>query len=348
MIFFSRHARPSRASTISSYPKSWIPGLRPGMTALLLMLLFAAPASAADVSRMAPFLDVQGIVEGDVTLAGARITVEAEIAGDMVLAGGSVGIGAATKVQRNAFVFADAIAMGGEYAQRVWAVGDEVVLDVRTSGDVSVAASRVVVGPNARIGGKLNVWSAEPAQIDPRAVVAGGVIQNFGGAGNAIEALMGYIGTVLRWVYNATMIVAALAVAIFAPGFLFGCAGELAGRPVVCGLWGFGLAVGVPLLALFAAITLVGLPFAGTLLLMMALALAIGYIVAAGFVGLLALRLAGRAVQPAALWRIGAILFGLVVLAGVRHIPEAGSPLIAAAFVFGLGALARETHRRLK
>lgn len=317
-------------------------------TVFAAFLLFAAPASAADISRMAPFLDVQGIVEGDVTLAGGRINVEAEISGDLVLTGATVGIGAATKVARNAFIFAEAIAMGGEYAQRVWAVGNEVVLDLRSAGDVSVAASHVVVGPNARIAGKLKVWSADPAEIDPRAVITGGVEQNSGGAGNAVEALMGYIGTILRWIYNATMIVAALAIAGFAPGFLAGGAGELAARPVACGLWGIGLGVGVPLLALFAAITLIGLPFAGTLLLLFALALAVGYIVAAGFVGQLGLRLVGRAVQPAVLWRLGAVLFGLVALAALRHIPAVGGPVLWAAFLFGLGALARETHRRLR
>jgi hypothetical protein len=104
----------------------------------------------------------------------------------------------------------------------------------------------------------------------------------------------------------------------------------------------------VPVAALFGAITLVGIPFAGTLLLFFALALAMGYIVAAGFLGQLALRVVGRAVTPGAGWRIAAILFGLVALAGLRHIPAVGGPLLWAAYVFGLGALALEIHRRLR
>ncbi|MBL8806481.1 MAG: hypothetical protein JNN22_06515 [Rhodospirillales bacterium] len=317
------------------------------MTVLLVALL-AFPARADDISRMAPFLDVQGIVEGDVTLAGGRISVEAEISGDMVLAGGSIGVGAATRVARNAFVFADEAALGGQYAQRVWVAANMVVFDGTTSGDASFAAARVVIGPHARIGGRLKVWSADPVEIDPRAVVAGGTEQNFGGATNAIDALLGFVGMLIRIAFDVLLVVAALALAAFAPGFLGACATNIAMRPGASLAWGAGLAVCVPLLALFAAITLVGLPFAGTLVLALALALALGYIVAAGFLGDLALKAVRRAEAPHAAWRLAAIASGLVALAILRHIPVAGTPLLLAAFTFGLGALALETRRRLR
>ncbi len=319
-----------------------------GRALAFLALLLAAPAFADDISRMGAVLDVQGIVEGDVTLAGARVTVEAEITGDLVLAGATIGVGAATKVARNAFLFGDAVAMGGQYSQRVWAVGNEVVLDVRTAGDVSVAAARVVVGPNARIGGRLKIWSADAAEIHPTAVISGGIEQKLGGASNAIEALMGYVGMVIRWVFNAALVLVAVSFAAFEPRFLSGSAGWIAAKPVVSALWGIGLGAGVPVLALFAAITLVGIPFAGALILFFALALAMAYIVSAGFVGQLALRAVGRAEMPATAWRIGAVLFGLVALAVLRHIPVVGDPLLWAAYIVGLGALALEIHRRLR
>lgn len=318
------------------------------LLAAVFLIFAAASARADDVARVAPFLDVQGIVEGDVTLAGGRISVEAEIAGDLVLAGASVGVGAATRVARNAFVFADAAAMGGRYAQRVWVAANEVVFDGTTAGDISIAAARVVLGPNARIGGTLNVWSADPAEIDPRAVVTGRVVQNFGGAANAIDALLGYVGMILRIAFDVTLVAAALAVAAFAPGFLGACAGTISARPVAALLWGVGLAFFVPLAALFAAITLVGLPFAGTLVLALGLALALGYIVAAGWLGALALKIVRRAQAPGVFLRLAAVAFGLVALAFLRHIPGAGGPILLAAFAFGRGALALETRRRLR
>jgi hypothetical protein len=299
---------------------------------VFVLAVATAPARADDVSRMAPYLDVQGIVEGDVMLAGGRISVEAEISGDMVLTGATIGIGAATRVARNAFVFGDAVAMGGRYAQRVWVAANEAVFDGTTAGDASIAAARVVVGPNARIGGTLNVWSAEPAEIDPRAVVTGRIVQNYGGAANAIDALLGYIGMILRVAFHSLQVVVALALAAFAPGFLAGCAQAISARPAASLAWGAGLAFLVPLAALFAAITLVGLPFAGTLVLGLALALALGYIVSAGWIGALALKLARRDADPGIFWRLGAVAFGLVALAVLRHIPGAGGAILAAAF----------------
>jgi hypothetical protein len=45
-------------------------------------LAFApVPTAASDLARMAPIIDVQGLIEGDVTLAGGQISIEAEIAG---------------------------------------------------------------------------------------------------------------------------------------------------------------------------------------------------------------------------------------------------------------------------
>lgn len=325
-----------------------MPGLRPGMTIAPLLLLLALPAAAQDIARMAPFLDVQGIVEGDVTLAGGRVKVEAEIAGDMVLAGAEIGVGAATRVARNAFVLGDAVAMGGQYAQRVWVVANEAVLDLRSTGDVSVASARAVVGPNARIGGRLRVWSAAAPEIHPSAVIAGGVSYEFGGAANAIEALLGFVGTVIRWAFNLSLAAAALALGAWAPGFLAATAERVAHQPWPTLAWGLALGAGVPLLSLFAAITLVGLPFAGALLLAFALALALGYIVTVAYVGGAGLKLVRRAADPSLIWRLAAMAFGLVVLAGLGHIPVVGTPVLAAAYVFGLGALARETYARLK
>jgi hypothetical protein len=315
---------------------------------VVTFLLLTASASAADISRMAPVLDVQGIVEGDVTLAAGRIGVEAEITGDLVLAGATIGVGAATRVARNAFIFGDAVAMGGQYAQRVWVVGNEAVLDLRSTGDVSIAAARVIVGPNARIGGRLKVWSADAAEIHPTAVIAGGVEQNFGGAGNAIEALMGFVGMVIRWVYNVAMVLVAVALGLWAPGFLAGAAERVAHEPMASLLAGLLLAVLLPLAAMFGAITLVGIPLAGALILFLAAALALGYVVTVAYVGGAGLKLVGRAVAPNACWRAGAMLFGLVVLAALRHIPVLGTPVLVAAYVFGLGALALEIHRRLR
>jgi hypothetical protein len=309
---------------------------------------FAPAAAASDLARMAPTLDVQGIVEGDVTLAGGRISVEAEIAGDLVATGARIGIGAATSVARNVFLFGGEIAMAGRYAQRVWAAGGEAVLDIAAAGDVSVAAGRVAIGPNTRIAGKLRVWSPEPPDIHADAEIKGGVVYAPGDAANAVEALLGYVGAVLRWGFAVAMWATAFLLAAFAPGFVAACAAAIASRTGAVLLWGTCLVFGLPFLVLLSAVTLVGLPLAGVLTLALGFGLGLGYAIAAAAIGSWGLALIGRGRDPALLWRLAAVFAGLVALAALRHIPVADTAVLAAAFVFGLGAAAREINRRMR
>ncbi len=312
-------------------------------------LSFAAvPAAASDLARMAPMIDVQGLIDGDVTLAGGRIAVEAEIAGDLVATGASIGIGAATRVARNVFLFGGEIAMAGRYAQRVWAAGGEVVLDIAASGDVSAAAGRVVVGPNTRIAGKLRVWSPDPPLIHASAEIAGGVVYAPGDMANAVDALLGYVGAILRWSFTLAVWATAILLAAFAPGFVAACAEAIAARTGTVLLWGLCLVFGLPFLILLSAVTLVGLPLAGALILALGFGLGLGYAIAAAAIGIWGLRLLGRGADPALLWRLAAVFAGLVALAALRHIPVAGTVVLAGAFVFGLGAASREINRRMR
>ena len=315
---------------------------------LAVGLIAAHPGHASDLARMAPMIDVQGLIEGDVTLAGGRIAVEAEIAGDLVATGGSIGIGAATSVKRNVFLFGGEIAMAGRYAQRVWAAGGEAVLDIAAAGDVSVAAAHVVIGPNTRIAGKLRVWSPEPPDIHANAQIKGGVVYAPGDMANAVDALLGTIGAILRWGFTLAVWATALLLAAFAPGFVAASAQAIAARTGSVLLWGVCVVFGVPFLILLSAVTLVGLPLAGALILALGLGLGLGYAIAAAAIGSWGLALVGRGVAPSLLWRLAAVLAGLVALAGLRHIPVAGTLVLVTAFVFGLGAASREINRRMR
>jgi hypothetical protein len=309
----------------------------------LLLWLMCAPAFAEGITRVAPALDVQGIVEGDVALAGGTIAVEAEIAGDLVLAGGAIGVGAATTVARNAYIFGQALSIAGAYAQRVWLTGDEIVADIRVQGDVKIAASGPVrLGPHTQIGGRLTIWSPEPPMVEPGAQFAGGLVHNPGSIADALEALMGFVGRVLRWVFWFAIGFVALGLALLAPGFTQACAATIRTQPFDALFWGLGLGIGVPVVALLAGFTLVGLPLAATLILMLVCAAGLGFLIAGAALGGIVVPQGGR-------WRgVLALAIGLAALLASSHIPMAGGAIVALAYVLGLGAFARETTRRMR
>lgn len=312
--------------------------------ALLIFLLFACGSAFAEgITRAAPSIDVQGIVEGDVALAGGSLYVEAEIAGDLVLAGGAIGVGAATKVSRNAYIIGHTLSVAGDYAQRVWLTGDAVVADLAARGDVKIAASGPVrLGPHTKIGGTLTIWSPEPPIVDATAQIAGGIVHNPGSIADALEALMGVVGRILRWVFWFAIGFVALGLALLAPGFTHACAATIRAQPFATLAWGIGLGVGVPLVALLAGFTLVGLPLAATLILMLVCAAGLGFLISGAALGGLI------ASGPSRLRLLAALAIGLAALLASSHIPMAGGWIVALAYLLGLGAFARETTRRMR
>lgn len=315
----------------------------------LLLCLFALPAVAQGETRIGPFIEVRGNIDGDATLAGAAIAVEAEISGDLVGAGFQIGVGGATKVARNVFLIGHTLAIGGEFAQRAWLTGVDVTADPRVRSDLKIAsAGPVRIGPNTRVGGTLTVWSPEPPEIHASAQISGGVVHNFGGFANMLDALLGWIGFVLRWVFWAFVILCGFALAVFFPGFTRASADSIGAKPLEAAAWGAGLMFGVPLVSLFTALTFVGLPLAATLILLLVVAAGLGYLIAASALGGAALRLAGIDPARAIFWGMAAMAIGLAALAASGHIPVLGDAISLAAYLLGLGAFARETFRRVR
>lgn len=315
----------------------------------LLLCLVALPAFAQGQALFAPLVEVRGKIDGDATLAGAAIAVEAEISGDLVGVGFQIGVGAATTVARNVFLIGHTLAVAGEFAQRAWLAGVDVTADPRVRGDLKIASAGAVrIGPHTNVGGTLIVWSPEPPDIHPEAQIAGGVVHNLGGFANMLEALLGWIGFVLRWTFWAFVILCGFALAVFFPGFTHASARSIGTKPLAVAGWGAGLIIGVPLTAMFVALTFVGLPLAATLILLLVVCAGLGYLIAASALGGAILGLAKIDPARGAFWGMSAMAIGLAGLVASGHIPVLGWSIVFAAYLLGLGAFARELFRRMR
>jgi hypothetical protein len=130
----------------------------------------------------------------------------------------------------------------------------------------------------------------------------------------------------------STLLVGALLVWL-APGALY--AAERAVREHLGATigWGVAIAIGVPLLAILALVTLVGIPFGIALLLAAIPVLLVAYATSTWLVGRRVLR--NRSTSP---W--AALLTGWVILRVLALIPVLGGLVWLVATVVGLGALA--------
>jgi hypothetical protein len=197
----------------------------------------------------------------------------------------------------------------------------------RIDGDLIAVSNRAFIARTARIGGDVNYGDERPV-IAPGARIGGTVTsENWSDASNG----WGWVSTLGWWlaVSVSTLIVGALLLWL-APRALR--AAELAVRERLGASvgWGVAIAIGAPLLAILALVTLVGIPFGIALLLAAIPILLIAYTTTAWIVGRAVLRNASPWVALFAGWAILRIL---------ALIPVAGAIVGLVATVVGLGAL---------
>jgi hypothetical protein len=266
------------------------------IAALLMLLLEAGSASAAT---------------DHVVITGGAVVAPGQTAGDVIVIDGPVTI-------------------AGHATGDVVSVSGPIRLTGRVDGDVIAASDRALLGPRARVGGDLRYGDERPVLAPGARVV--GTISNEDWADTASG--WGWVSSFAWWlaVSVSTLVVGVLLVWL-APGALDAAAravGQRLGATIGSGV---AIAIGAPLLAILALVTLVGIPFGIGLLLAAIPVLLVAYTTTAWVVGRRVLR-----DRSQSLW--AALLAGWGILRLLALIPVAGGLVGLVATVVGLGALA--------
>jgi hypothetical protein len=278
-----------------SFPQAVRAAIAALLSALLALLLIAASASGAS---------------DHVVITGGAVIPAGQTAGDVVVVDGAVRV-------------------DGRATGDVVSVSGPIRISGRVDGDVIAVSDRAFLAPSARVGGDLRYGDERPV-LAPGARVAGKVSkEDWADAGNG----WGWVSMLGWWlaVSVSTLITGALLVWL-APGALD--AAERAAREHVGATigWGVAIAIGAPLLAILALVTLVGIPFGIALLLAAIPVLLIAYTTGAWIAG-------RRVLRNRSTSRWAALLAGWGILRLVALIPVAGGLVGLAATVLGLGAL---------
>jgi cytoskeletal protein CcmA (bactofilin family) len=270
--------------------------VRAAVVALLALLLAADSASAAT--------DHMVITGGAVVPAG-------QTAGDVVVVDGTVTI-------------------AGHATGDVVSVSGPIRVTGRVDGDLIAVSDRAFLAPTARVGGDLHYGDERP--VLARGARVSGRISNEDWADAANG--WGWVSALAWWlaVSVSTLIVGAVLVWL-APAALYAAERVVRERLGATIGWGVAIAIGVPLLALLALVTLVGIPFGIALLLAALPVLLVAYTTSAWILGRRLVR--NRSASP---W--AALLAGWGILRVLALVPVAGALIGLAATVVGLGALA--------
>jgi hypothetical protein len=271
------------------------------LSTLLAVCLGAGSASAATAG------------DGDdlIVVTGGATVPPGQTVGDVVVLNGSVRI-------------------AGHATGDVVAVSGSVRLTGRVDGDLAAVSDRAFLAPTARVGGDL-LYGDERPVVAPGARVEGSIdkkdwANTLSGPG---WGLVGQIGWWLA-VSVSTLLVGVLLL-LLAPRVLAAAARAARGHLWPAVGWGVLVAIAMPLLALLALVTIVGIPFGVALLLAVVPLMLVAYTT---FAWILGRRLVKDRASP---WL--ALLAGWGVLRVLALIPVLGFLVGLVATVIGLGAL---------
>ena len=274
---------------------------RPTIFALLLALCLsaaAAPAHAADadfsgddrIVVKGPLEVPRGETVDDIVVVDGRVTVAGRATGDVLVVRGPVRL--------SGTVEGDLVALSDRA---------RLTRGARVEGDVIYADERPVLAPGATVEGEVR-------KLDPDEVLSPG----------------GFIGVLALWIaFSVSTLVAGLLLYMLAPRGIDAAraaAGERTGAAVGWGLLTF---FGVPIVAVLAFLTIVGIPLAIALLLAVFPLYVLGYVTSAWLLGVRLV--AGRPL-------IG-FFAGWAILRMLALVPVLGGLVWFGAVVFGLGAL---------
>ena len=276
------------------------------LAGLAVIIGAAAPTLAQDGTR--------GAGHQQVVLTG-RVTVgEGETSGTVVIFDGPAAI--------EGTVRGDVVAFNGR-----------VDISGHVTRNVVAFNGPVTLGPTAEVDGDL--VTRERPEIDAGATVRG-ELQRVDSVD--IGTGVSFLGRFVVWLaMTVSLLVLGVLLLTVAPRAADGVALAARERTGAAVGWGIGLFLLLPIAAVVALVTLVGIPLGLGILFALGLIYSVGYLASAHLVGRLIVK------PPAS--RFGAFLVGWLILRIVALIPLLGGLTWLLAAAFGLGAIAVAVRR---
>jgi len=307
----------------------------------------------ADVLVAGRQVDIQQPVSGDIIAAGWRVSLAARagddvriaagevvlnapVNGDLTVAGGDVQLGPQASIGGRSWITGRRVRIEGVIDRELRIAGETVTLAGEIRQPVSVMAETLEILPGARVLQSLTYQGPQDVRIAAGAVVNGPIIFDRIRPGEArrarsFPALSGVL-------FAAHLFVAGLVLTWLLPRFEGATLAKLRAQPARSLLAGFVLLLVTPVVAVLLIITVLGLPVGLVLGALYGMALLVGLVVSAMFMGRAEARLLDTRPIATGTQRTMLLLAGAVTLAVLRAL--LGPPVVFVGIVFGLGAAA--------
>ncbi|ELZ15855.1 hypothetical protein C478_03934 [Natrinema thermotolerans DSM 11552] len=279
---------------------------------------------------------VRGTVTGDVSAVGGDVRIErtGEVGGDFETAGGSVTIAGTVDGDVDAGAGSLTITEDGTVGGTLTAGVGTATIDGTIEGDAEIGADTIRLGETASIAGDLRYDGDLEGNTD---AVAGEIEEDASlgvDVAPTIQPFASWLFTAYAFAVN--LLLGALLLGLF-PRFSDGVADRVASSPLRSGLVGLAAFIGIPVLLIALAISIVGLPLAFVGGFAFALLLWVGVIYGRFAIAAWVLSLVGLGNR----WL--ALIVGLVAGALLSRLPVpiVGEVIGLVVLLLGLGGLVR-------
>ena len=296
-----------------------------------------------DVISAGRYLQLRGTVDGNIRSAGNTAVISGTLGKNMTWFGDAVTVDSTGKVGGGITMFGGTLAIDGHLNRDILFFGEEINVNGSVGGGIREKGNMLIVGPNAQVDGAVKFEGNKPAEIAPGAKLASPV--EF----KQMERKRDYRESnyyVWRVIWTAAFILFGMVLFLLAPGFARETisSAERYGAPIGLGILVF---FGVPLAAIIACITVVGLPLGVLTLAFWMLMLCCAEIVVGAVIGNLIL---GRATDT---WgMIGRMALGFVIVRIVytplAQVHVLGLLAALGIWMWGMGAISLALYQRLQ
>ena len=294
-------------------------------------------------------LRLDGNVAQNVYAAGGQLLVNGKLSRNARLAGGNVAIAPTSRIEGGVSIAASRATVDGSIGGYLQATAGTLYINGPISGDVEATARQVELGPNAHIAGKLRYRSGKKLKSDPSAQVLGGIEQisprGTQPASVGRRLLGAVFGIWILWTLGLIVVITTLLLVL--PVFFAGVIETLESRPGASALLGFALLVCIPVASIILLITVIGAPLGLMFMAVYFVLLLVGYVVAGAAVGDWLLKRFRHANAGAKSSRILAAFAGILAITVLGAIPLLGGLVFFAALLMGIGAVVLAMKRTL-
>lgn len=218
-----------------------------------------------DVICAGQTVNVRGIVDGDVRVAGATVTVEAKVAGNVSAAGQIVALHSAADV-KDFHAAGDEIVLAGNVRRDVDIAGSTLAVNGQVGRNVTAAGEKVALGSSAKITGNFEYTSKSDVSKAKGATVVGQT-HHTAVKNSSDKAGFKQFTSGMNWFFALAGFITSLILVAVMPRLFYSVSSRGIEQPGMSFLSGLGTNVGVVLLVILLAMTVIGLPLAGLVLL---------------------------------------------------------------------------------